>query len=84
MSLLSKLHLGGTCSILQDRYHQSSAVSEAVNHAAQRAKESKRLAEGPIGYIKLDEKTKQVFELEWDESDPHGSKALLSGATEGR
>ena len=43
--LIFKLHLGGTCSILQDRYHQSSAISEAnaaVNRAAQRAKESKK------------------------------------------
>ena len=43
--LIFKLHLGGTYSILQDRYHQSSAISEvnaAVNRAAQRGKESKK------------------------------------------
>ena len=36
--LIFKLHLGGTWSLLQDRYHQISEANAAVDRAAQRAK----------------------------------------------
>ena len=56
MSLLSYFQVAPRRDLVADRYHQSSTISEAnaaVDHAAQRAKETKKRG----AYIKLDEKT---------------------------